>query len=356
MTHVLDEAHGFLGRFAAFPGAAAHDAVTLWCAHTHVVEAFSASPRLAVLSDSPASGKTRVLELCGLLSHDATMEVDPTGPALVSMISQRQPTVFLDETDTIFGTHGGASHSALRSILNSGYKQGATVSRRSGGTYVKAKIYAAVAFGGLGVLPATLASRSVVVRMEQRKPGQRIEPYYPRLHAPLGAALGESLGSWASSVALDLATAWPVLPDGVQDRAAEIWEPLLAVADAAGGSWSQRAREACTELALGAAAEPVMSPGQRILADLRAVWGSDGNLPTAILITRLFALEGAPWGSLWSPASAPRELSALLSPYGVRPVKVRLGDRTSQGYKRTDLEPAWFVPGVPDVPDFAASA
>jgi len=352
---ILDEARAFLSRFACFPSAAALDAVTVWCAHTHAVDAFAASPRLAVLSDLPASGKTRVLELAALLSHDGTIETDPTGPALVAMISQRHPTVLIDETDNIFGTNGGGSHRSLRAVLNSGYRQGATVSRRSGGAYVQDCVYGAIGFGGLGILPATLASRSVIIRMAPRGPGQTIEPYYPRMHAPLGAGIGAAAGAWVSSVALDLATAWPSLPDGVQDRSAEIWEALIAVADAAGGDWPARVRAACVELALGSAAEPVQSPGQRILGDLRRVWGWDGNLPTATLIERLYALEGAPWRAMWPAASAPRELAALLAPYRVRPVKVRDGERTAQGYRRADVEPHWTDEDhVPDVPEHHA--
>jgi hypothetical protein len=34
------------------------------------------------------------------------------------------------------------------------------------------------------------------------------------------------------------------LPSGLNDRAGEIWEPLLALADLAGGAWPGRAREA----------------------------------------------------------------------------------------------------------------
>jgi hypothetical protein len=340
-AQVLDEAHAFVSRFAVLPGAAALDAVVLWAAHTWVTDAFNASPRLAVLSDHPASGKTRVLELVGLLSKDATVEVDPTGPALVAMISQRHPTILMDEVDCIYGTNGGNSHRALRAILNSGYKQGATVSRRSGGAFVQESIFGAVAFGGLGVLPGTLMSRSIVIRMERRRPEQRVESYFPRLHEGIGAGIGQALGSWCSTVALDLATAWPTLPDGIEDRKAEIWEALLAIAEAAGGDWPERARAACVELALDVAAEPVQSPGQRVLRDLRVAWSSDGNLPTSVLITRLFGLPDAPWRHLWPLASAPRELAALLAPYNVRPVKIRTGDKTVQGYRRMDAEAAW---------------
>lgn len=358
---LLDEARAFMNRFAVLPSPAALDAAVLWAAHTHAVNAINVSPRLAVLSDLPASGKTRVLELVGLLSHDPCQEVDITGPALVAMIAQRQPTVLLDEVDTVFGSHGGNSHNALRGVLNSGYKQGATHSRRQGRAYVREPIYSAVAFGGLGVLPGTLMTRSVVIKMAKRKAGQRIERYLPRMHAPLGAGYGQALGDWVQSVSLELASSWPELPDGLEDRAAECWEPLLAIADAAGGPWPERARNACIELALGSVTEPAESPGQRVLADLRRIWGTSGNVPTAELVTRLYALEGAPWATMWPKESAPRELAALLAPYGVRPVKIRNGARTAQGYRRADVALAWDKLGnslpegdVPDVPEHDA--
>jgi hypothetical protein len=360
---LLDEARAFMARFAVLPSPAALDAAVLWAGHTWAVNAFNTSPRLAVLSDLPASGKTRVLELVGLLSRDPVQEVDITGPALVAMISQRQPTVLLDEVDTIFGTHGGNSHNALRGVLNAGYKQGATHTRRQGGAYVRDQIYGPVGFGGLGTLPATLLSRSIVIKMAKRKPGQRIERYLPRMHAPLGAGYGEALGGWVQSVSLDLASSWPELPDGLEDRAAECWEPLLAIADAAGKDWPDRARNACIELALGSVTELAESPGQRVLVDLRRIWGTSGNVPTAELVTRLYALDGAPWATMWPKESAPREMAALLAPFGIRPVKIRNGPRTAQGYRRADLALAWdklgtSLPGndVPDVPEHDACA
>ena len=63
--------HAFLARFVAFPSPAAHVAATLWVAHCHMVEAFESSPRLALLSPEPGSGKTRVLEVCELLVPNA---------------------------------------------------------------------------------------------------------------------------------------------------------------------------------------------------------------------------------------------------------------------------------------------
>ena len=66
-AEVLDEIQVFIDRFCAFPDDNALTAVTLWAAHTHMVEYFHTTPRLAFLSPEPASGKTRALEVLDLL-------------------------------------------------------------------------------------------------------------------------------------------------------------------------------------------------------------------------------------------------------------------------------------------------
>jgi hypothetical protein len=179
-----------------------------------------------------------------------------------------------------------------------------------------------------------------------------------RVHAPIATALGEALGSWARSVALDLAGAWPDPVPGVENRNQEVWEALLAIGDQAGGGWggaTGRARKASMELVRGSESEPVKSPGQRLLEDLRSVWKvSDGNLSTAELIRRLYDVPAAPWRTLWPEAAAPREMSALLAPFGVRPSKIRQGEKTMQGYKLGDLQAVWPpVLAIAPVPDDA---
>ncbi|MFJ2719149.1 tyrosine-type recombinase/integrase [Streptomyces sp. NPDC087437] len=59
------------------------------------------------------------------------------------------------------------------------------------------------------------------------------------------------------------------LGQGVTDRPADVWEPLLAVADAAGGHWPARARAACLELISAAHDNDEASLGVRLLTDLR---------------------------------------------------------------------------------------
>jgi len=67
------------------------------------------------------------------------------------------------------------------------------------------------------------------------------------------------------------------MPAAVEDRNADMWEPLLAVADIAGGSWPGRARAAAVALvAVAREVEPGLNI--RLLADVRTVFGDEEQL------------------------------------------------------------------------------
>ena len=96
--------------------------------------------------------------------------------------------------------------------------------------------YAPVAIAGLGWLPDTILSRSVIVGMRRRHAGERVEPYRRRVHERQGYAIRNKLASWARSATVE----WPTLPDEIQDRDADVWEPLIAIAGAVGGECRQK--------------------------------------------------------------------------------------------------------------------
>ncbi len=60
---ILDDVTNFLRRYVAFPSVEALHAVALWTVHTHLLESFESTPRLALLSPEKQSGKTRTLEV-----------------------------------------------------------------------------------------------------------------------------------------------------------------------------------------------------------------------------------------------------------------------------------------------------
>ena len=108
--------------------------------------------------------------------------------------------------------------------------------------------------------------------MRRRGPREAVEPYRLQVHEPEGLAIGEQLAAALDSLALED----PVLPAGVTDRPADVWEPLLAVAEGVGGAGPGRAAEACLHFVAGPAGVSRPRSTWPSLADLRRVFTAHG--------------------------------------------------------------------------------
>jgi hypothetical protein len=209
--------------------------------------------------------------------------------------------------------------------------------------------YAAVALAGLGWLPDTIMSRAVIIRMRRRAADEQVEAFRRRLHLPEGERLREQIESWASLQPEEINWKQLELPLGVEDRAADVWESLLAVADLAGGEWPQKARKAAVALvAAGKDMEP--SLGIRLLADIRTVFGETEHMSTKTLISGLIEIEDAPWGDLRGKPLDDRSLANRLRQYGLKSKNVRVGGGVVKGYARSDFADTWsrYAPSPAD--------
>jgi hypothetical protein len=341
----LDAVHALLGQFIAYPSEHAHVANTLWVAHAHLMEAFEYTPRLAALSPEPASGKSRLLETTALLVPRPVEAMNVSAAYLVRRIGDEagRPTILFDEVDAVFGSRA-PEHEDLRGMLNAGHHRGAVygrcVVRGKSVTTEDLPCFAAVALGGLGDLPGTLMSRAIVIRMRRRAPTEKVEPFRRRQAEAQAEPLRAQLAAWAAAIEPTLEGLYPEMPDGVEDRDADVWEPLLVVADAAGGTWPQRARAAAVALVTEARRE-TPSLGVRLLADLKLVFAGHERLSTTAILDALVALDESPWGDLRGKPLDARGLANRLRPYGVGRATFRVGTATFKGYQRADLADAW---------------
>ena len=80
--------------------------------------------------------------------------------------------------------------------------------------------------------------------MKRRAPDEIVTPFRHRYHGPEAKPIRVALEEWCEEHEGNLIGAEPELPPGIEDRDADAWEPLLAVADEAGDDWPSRAREA----------------------------------------------------------------------------------------------------------------
>lgn len=348
---VLDRVEAFLRRFVAFPDEHCLVAATLWAAHTHAVDSFESTPRLALLSPEPGSGKSRVLEVLELLVPRPVHAVNATPAYLFRKVSDEAgpPTILYDEVDTLFGPKA-KDNEDVRGMLNAGHRRGATAGRAvMHGKRVETEelpAFCAVALAGLGDLPDTLMTRSVVIRMRRRGPSEHVEPFRHRLHQYEAEPIRADLERWAKEVGSGLRDAWPEMPPGVSDRNADVWEALLAIADAAGGDWPERARVAAVTLVTLAGDRPA-TLGLQLLADLRDCFSLTPNyvevdvLLTSQILDQLTALDESPWADLRGKPLDARGLARRLKPYGIDSRSVRVGEVTGKGYRREDLHDAW---------------
>lgn len=354
LAETLDAIAAFVRRFVALSEPQA-DAVAVWVFHTHVFDAAQTTPYLSITSAEKRSGKSRLLEVIALLASKVLATAGASEAALFRAIEERCPTLLFDEVDAIFGPKATSNHEDLRALLNSGWRPGMPVLRCVGeGSRQRTepfRVYCPKALAGIGKLPDTVADRSIPIRMKRRAPGERVDRFRRR-EAELDAEpLRRSCESIAEVVVDKLIEARPTIPSELDDRAQDGWEPLLAIAEFAGGEWPRRARNAA--LVLSAGKEPEEdTAGVRLLQDIRDVFEKiEGDrVSSERLVDALRRDEEAPWQEWHGHGLTQRSLAGLLRRFEIRSKVIRLADGTTpRGFLRESFEDSWtrYLPETP---------
>lgn len=346
---LLDRVEETLRRYVVLPNEEAYIAVSCWVAASHAAPFFDTAPRLAIVSPTKRCGKSRLLDVCEGLSYEPLTTSNATVAALVRSIKASDPpTLFIDEADAVFGTRTKAEQNEdLRGLINSGHQRGKPVLRwdPKARRLETLENFAFAALASIKDLPDTIMDRAVVVRMRRRANGEVVATFRASRHrAPL-EALGAELALWVRSYAKDLRAGVPEDAMPVEDRAADTWEPLVAVADLAGGEWPEAVRLAAKKMTKSEATEGESgdSAGLELLQDLRSVWAeSEPKLHSRTLLGRLVEIDGGRWSNYrYGRPLDGHEMAQLLKPYTVSSKDVRVDGRVTKGYRRTDLVDVW---------------
>jgi hypothetical protein len=351
-AEILDEVALFLKRFISYPSDDACVAHTLWIAHTHLMDCWESTPRLAFLSAERMSGKTRALEISELLVANPVMAVNVSPAYLVRKVAECQPTILYDEVDNLFAKKAAPETNDVRALLNGGHRRGAYVGRCvTVGRRVETEelsSFGAVALAGIGSLPDTVGSRTIIIDMRRRAYDEQVTPYRRRDHAKQGEAVRKRLETWCQHIVKFIDLAKVAMPAGIEDRDADCWECLLAIAEEAQGDWPARAERAAESL-LQSAREHTETDGVLLLKHLKDIFGDADKLATEIVLARLHDLPESPWKDIKGRPLEETGLATRLRPFGVRPTKIRVGEDTRRGYRADHLYDAWkrYVPPLP---------
>ncbi|MCA1194890.1 DUF3631 domain-containing protein [Saccharopolyspora sp. 6V] len=355
---MLDELRDALTRYVILPSSHATDAVTLWIAASHAQPAWAHAPRLVIRAPEKRCGKSRLLDVVEATCHDPFLTVNASPAAVYRSITEDPPTMLVDEADTIFGPNADGNED-LRGLLNAGHQRNRPAKRydATNSRVESIPTFAMAALAGIGTMPDTIEDRAIVIRMRRRAPGESVLPYRHRRDRPVLLELAERIGSWLRNDLPDLERAVPSMP--VEDRAADTWEPLIAVADHAGGDWPDRARRAAVALITEAQGDNEGTVRTRLLVDCRAGFGDHNEIASAELIRHLNADPEAPWRDYGSQGLTQAKLARLLGEFDIRSGNVRFPDGTqSKGYRRSDFLDAWtrYCPPTGDEPSRPSQA
>ena len=355
---LLEDIRSFVRRFVVLDDAQA-DAVTLWAAHAHLHGAFGCTPYLAITSAEKRSGKTRLLEVLELLVREPLQTANISDAALFRVVDAKSPTLLMDEVDAIFKSR---EREELRGLLNAGYRRGAVAHRMGGAnnrTLETFTVFCPKAFAGIGdCLPDTITDRSIPIRLKRRTRAEQVERFRLRDVEPEGLTLRDRLADWLEPQQDHLAAMRPKLPDELDDRAQDVWEPLLAIAEL--GGWTDRAQAAALSLSTGdERADDSLTA--TLLRDIHSFFARNGHdrVRTADLLAHLHDVEESPWGDWYGKTLSAHALSRLLKPYRIKTMPVKVEGATVRGYKVEQFSDAFArvlsVTGVTSVTPQSAS-
>ncbi len=199
--------------------------------------------------------------------------------------------------------------------------------------------YAAVAIATIGTLPDTLIDRAVIVDLKRRLLSEKITPFRLDRTETLDM-LARKIARWAEDYADVVAALDPTMPPGMINGSADNWRPLIAIANAVGGEWPERARRAALAAKVG---DEEGSQIELLLGDIRDIFDALGGdrIGSETLTEKLTEIEGRPWaefGHTGRPITQNKLARLLKRPgIGVAPDNIRSGDHVVRGYMRL-----WF--------------
>src|SRR6266540_6801256 len=270
------------------------------------------SPFLVLVSPTHRCGKTSTMIVLQYLTPRSEISNNITGPALFRYIEQAHPTLLIDEADSFV-----RDNEELRGILNSGHTKASAYVRRTvevNGelTTRRFSTWTPKAVATIRGLAVTLEDRAVTLILQRKSPDKKVERLRRRDNGEF-AELRRHAKRWASDNFDKLTDPDPETPKQLNDRAADNWRPLLAIAELAGGEWPDRARRAALVLS---GESPDGAIGVELLKDIRLAFGEDEAMRSADLVAKLVEDPERPWAD-WSHGRAltQKQLGRLLSPF-----------------------------------------
>lgn len=322
------------------------DAATLWITMTWLMDAVQIAPLVVVTAPEKRCGKTQTLTIIGKLSFRPLSASSISPAALYRCIEAWNPTLLLDETDAFL-----KENEELRGVINSGHsRDNAYVIRTVGDDFTPKRFstWGAKALSGIGHLSDTLMDRAIVLELRRKLSHENVDRL--RYAEPgLFLNLTRKLARFADDYREQVRMGRPILPNALNDRQQDNWEPLLAIAACAGNEWLERANQVALQLS---ASDKSTSISNELLADIQEVFESKrvNKISTTDLINTLISDDMKAWATYnRGKPLTPRQLASKLREYGIQPRLIRNGYDVFRGFDIAQLEESFSRYLTPDL-------
>jgi putative DNA primase/helicase len=313
-------------------------ACAFWIAFTWFIEGAKVAPMINITSPEKRCGKSTLLLVIESMVNKPLLASNISASALFRSIELWTPTLLIDETDAFLN-----EKEELRGILNAGhYRKTAFVIRTVGDNHEPRKFmtWCAKVLCGIGKVAHTLTDRSIVIELRRKLVHEQVENVHLADESEF-AVIRQKLKRWSEDCFEQYRAIRPPRIDGINDRAADNWQPLQAIAELAGKDWPDKCRHAAIKLA--GIEEEAPSVNVELLMDIAEVFHGRGatKIFTADLLDTLCEDEEKPWAT-WNrgkPISA-HQVSKRLEEFKIQPHQIRIGAMSKKGYELPQINEA----------------
>lgn len=346
---LLSEIAATIRRFIICPVETVH-AAALWIAMTWFMDVVQVAPLAVITAPEKRCGKSQLLFLLGKLVCRPLGSSNISPAALFRAVDAWKPTLLVDEADSFM-----RDNEELRGLLNCGHtRDSAYIVRVVGDDHTPKRfnVWGAKALAGIGHLADTIMDRAIVLELRRKlnhENSERLRYAEPDLFEKLAAKLSRMATDNRDAIRL----CRPSLPPQLNDRAQDNWEPLLAIADVAGGQWPTLARSAA--LRLSGSGEDSATIGSELLSDIREVLETKrvDRISTTDLINELCADDEKLWATYnrGKPVT-PKQIANRLKAYDIKSKTIRIGYDTAKGFEAEQFADAFsrYLAATPELP------
>jgi phage/plasmid primase-like uncharacterized protein len=315
-------------------------AITLWIFFTWVHDAFSIAPMLIFESPVMRCGKSTALRILSKLVKRSLLSSNITPAALFRSIEAFSPTLIIDEADTFLD-----SNSEIRGIINAGHeRENAFVVRTVGEDFQPTRfdVFGPKVISGIGSRKGTLLDRGIVIEMKRRGPNDKVERFKSRRENRLNT-IQRKLARWATDNIENLEELVRELPEQLNDRQADNWEPLFSISNSLGKPWVDDSLHSALALSHVRDDDEL---GIQLLHDIKNIFEKNNNpenIFTANILKELESMEERPWPEFQKSGKliTAQGIAKLLKPFEIKPNSIRKGLKKGKGYKLSHFKDAF---------------